>query len=95
MKRSGMSEDGDLSYVPTREECDAKLTSLINDKISREEIAEWAARWVRMDHPNMQNGAVWKMLRRASGADLISIDRPYLYGKEDFLAWRAELRKES
>jgi hypothetical protein len=36
--------------------------------------------------------AVWEALADMSAADMITTDRPYLYGETDFAAWADELR---
>lgn len=77
---------------PTRQEVEAKLSKLLSGNASREEVAEWAAKWVRMPAPNVEDRLVWKALTRLSGADMISTDRPYLYDENDFTSWLKELR---
>ena len=61
------------------------------EKISREEAAEWAMRWVGSDDPGDVDAAVWTALVQPSGTDLISTDRPYLHMREDFEEWLARL----
>ena len=77
---------------PTRADVEARLSRLLAGHVSREEVAEWAAKWVRMANPNVQDPRVWKALTQLCGADMISTDRPYLYDKQDFDAWLADLR---
>ena len=77
---------------PTRVEVAARLQGLIDGRLSREEVATWAKRWVTADDPRIRDQAVWSVLQSMSGADLISTDRPYLYGLEDFQAWLEELK---
>jgi hypothetical protein len=36
---------------------------------------------------------VWETLKNLAMADLVSTDRPYLYGREDFQTWLTELLK--
>lgn len=86
-----MSEHVD-GASPTRAEVEEKLAQLLADQASREEVAEWAARWVRDPDPNLDDPRVWEALTRFSGADMISTDRPYLYEKEDFDSWLGDLR---
>src|SRR5262249_25537635 len=76
---------------PTRTEVEAKLSDLLAGKSSREEVAEWAERWVRMSNPNVRDLQIWRALVRPSGADMISTDRPYLYDQQDFDAWFKDL----
>jgi hypothetical protein len=81
-----------VEAAPTRAEVDNRLSQLLVGQTSREEVAEWAAKWVRMANPNVEDLRVWKALTRLSAADMISTDRPYLYDKQDFDAWLRELR---
>ena len=87
-----MSARGEPTLPPTRLEVEAKLSELLGGNASREEVAEWAARWVRMPDPKVGDPLVWKALTRLSGADMISTDRPYLYDENDFNTWLKELR---
>lgn len=49
-------------------------------------VRSWAEQWVMAKDPDVQDGTAWRALTALAGADLISTDRPYLYGREDF--WR-------
>jgi len=77
--------------APTRDEVAEKLRGLIDGHLSREEIAEWASTWVRMRDPLVSDPRVWNALTEMAGADLISLDRPYLYDKIDFEVWLNDL----
>lgn len=86
-----MSAHGGAEPPPARRDVQAKLRDLLSGNVSREDVADWAAQWVRMANPNVKDLYVWKALTRISGADMISTDRPYLYGEQDFEAWLKEL----
>lgn len=79
--------------APSRAEVEEKLRGLIEGRYSREAVTSWAEQWVMAKDPNVQDGAVWRALTALAGADLISTDRPYLYGREDFLAWLNDLQQ--
>jgi hypothetical protein len=79
--------------LPSREEVASKLRGLIGDTTPREEVASWASTWVTSDEFPVDDERVWEALKNLAMADLISTDRPYLYGKEDFQDWLAELLK--
>jgi hypothetical protein len=68
-----------------------KLLGLVSGGVSREAVAEWAAQWVRLPDPEIDDAVVWKALTRLAGADMISTDRPYLYDENDFNAWCKDL----
>lgn len=86
-----MSENGDLGAPPSRVEVRAKIVALIGDEQVREQIANWAAHWVRLQHPYVEDSAVWEALKRLSGADLRQSQHAYLHTDEDFAAWLSEL----
>jgi hypothetical protein len=76
---------------PSRRAVIAKLRALVADTTSREEVASWASSWVRRPDAEVEGASVWNALNSMAMADLISTDRPYLYGKEDFVTWLREL----
>lgn len=77
--------------LPKRVQVEAKLTDLINDRCTREQIADWAIHWVIMDDPPVDDWGVWEALSAMAGADTITTDRPYLFGKADFVDWLKQL----
>jgi hypothetical protein len=81
-----------VERFPSRNDVIAKLHALVAETTSREEIASWASSWLRSGTAHVDDTRVWDALNSLAMADLISIDRPYLYGKDDFEAWLAELR---
>ncbi len=87
-----MSENNKILPAPSREEVEAKLIDLTEGRLSREEITLWAAQWVMQDDPDVDDLKVWNALVTLSGTDLISTDRPYLYGEEDFQIWLDDFR---
>lgn len=89
-----MSEHGN---VPTFGEVVEKLRLLAAGELSRQQASEWASPWiakyteVRFDANRELNRKVEKALDLLASADLISTDRPYLYGQSDFERWLNEL----
>lgn len=75
---------------PDRRQVEAKLVDLASGKITREEVAAWAERF---DLDVIDDELVVDALELLTGADMISTDRPYLYGPEDFRAWLAQFRR--
>ena len=76
---------------PAKSEIVDMLRMLARDEISREDAAEWAQPWVIEDEPPDMPKEIWKALTFLCSADMISIDRPYLYGREDFEGELAKL----
>ena len=79
---------------PTLEEVIARLEALTRTEISREEVADWAGRWVRLPNPGIDDDRIWTAIKKLSGADLPSTDRMYLHDENDFNNWLKELRGE-
>jgi hypothetical protein len=77
--------------VPSREDVELRLNDLIAGRIRREPIADWAKQWILPDAPHVDDPAVWRALTKLAAADMVTTDRPYLYGEEDFRDWLAEL----
>ena len=77
---------------PSREEVEQKLVDLIAERITPEDADAWAWRWVVADDPGIKDDNLWEAVSRLAGCALPSTDRPYLYGREDFEHWLAELR---
>jgi len=75
----------------------ARLDALIaaDDATSRLEAANWAMEYFAYDdpqvYPRVRDPAVREALAALSGADIPTTDRPFLYGPDDFRAWRAQL----
>lgn len=70
--------------APSRSEVAEKFRELIQESASREEVATWAQKWVIADKPPRMEKDIWDALQFLMSADLISIDRPYLYSTQDF-----------
>jgi hypothetical protein len=68
---------------------------LIDGELTREVAAEWAMLWVDARDPGVDDPVVWRALNDLAGADAPTIDREYLYEREDFEAWRDALRQGS
>lgn len=79
--------------LPPRNEVIVKLNALLRETMSRQEVASWASSWLTSTDGHVDDERVWNALNSLAMADLISTDRPYLYGKDDFEAWLTELMK--
>lgn len=67
------------------------LQSLIDGTMTRESAARWASRWAFERPDDIRSVRHLRALERIASADLSSLDRPYLYGKEDFTVWLSDL----
>jgi hypothetical protein len=82
----------------TKEEISNKFDELVNQTISREEIANWAA--VRQQaedqgkleyNPKKDEKKIWKAITYLIGVDLKDGPNSYLHSIEDFLQFRREI----
>jgi hypothetical protein len=69
---------------PTKSDVANKLMLLVRGEISRDDAAHWAQQWVIEDTPEEMPNEIWEALQFLCAADMISLDRPYLYEREDF-----------
>ncbi len=81
---------------PSRNDVERILIDLASGSLSPAEASDWANQWILVDFPpreeRVDDKVVWKALVLLSGADLKTIDRPFLHGKEDFEKWLKEFR---
>jgi hypothetical protein len=85
--------------IPNKKDIISKINDLIAGKISREEVSTWATEYILFDdpqiYPEIDDAVVWNAIKHLSGADLITTDRPYLYGITDFEEWLKPLQRTS
>ena len=83
--------------IPTFGEVVQKLKQLVANEISRQQASDWASPWI-VKYDEIQFDANYDLDRKIrealdclASADLISTDRPYLYGQSDFEGWLHDL----
>ena len=86
-----MSAPGDLGAPPTRAEVRERMLALIGSDECRQEMSDWAAQWIRLPDPNIEDAVVWQAIQRLAGADLRTDRNTYLHTEEDFWAWLRDL----
>ncbi|MFJ8087741.1 DNA-binding protein [Lysinibacillus sp. NPDC095746] len=72
---------------PTKEEIINKLKMILQGKLSREEVADWASEYVLQDEPNISDETVWELLKVVFGVDLLDSPDEYLHGEQDIKDW--------
>lgn len=77
--------------IPTREDLAVRLRGLISGSASRAQVATWASSWTDFDD-SIDDPVVWEGLERLAAADLDGVDRPYLFGSDDFELWLEEVQ---
>lgn len=86
-----MSDHGDLGAAPTRAEVREKILSLLGDDDVRHSVSDWAAQWIRLQDPNIEDLIVWQAIQCLAGADLRVSRTEYLHKEGDLLAWLKDL----
>ncbi len=83
--------------VPGLADVIQKLRELVAGEASRQEVSEWASPWivkfedVQFDKNRELDRKIKEALDCLASADLVSTDRPYLYGQSDFERWLGKL----
>ena len=76
---------------PTRKELISVLEQLIEGKLDRHFVADWAEKYDSDDSYYIEDKKVEEALYSLSMVDLPSTDREYLYTQTDFHLWIKEL----
>lgn len=72
---------------PTVNEVRALLIDILAHRVSWEYAADWAAQWVVVDEPTVEDEKVWRALTQIVGADSRVSPVQYLHTEPDFHAW--------
>ena len=85
-------------HIPSRHEIEGKLKQLVDNDLSREELASWAIEYSLYEndqiYPKVDDPVVWSAIVLISGADLRESENNYLHNKKDFEIWLAEFREK-
>jgi hypothetical protein len=84
-----------LTQHTPAEQVAAVLIDLLEGRVAREDVAEWASAYVRRHEPPDLTKRMWSAVERMAGADSPTTDRIYLYGENDFETWLRDLLIES
>lgn len=80
-------ESGEKMKQPTKEEIINKLKMILQGKLTLEEVADWASKYVMQDEPNISDETVWELLQIVSGIDLKDSPDEYLHVEQDIIDW--------
>jgi hypothetical protein len=72
---------------PTVESLIKKLQLVLDGKLSRETVADWALTFVMDDEPNIEDEVIWELLQIISGIDIKESPAEYLHAEEDIKEW--------
>lgn len=75
---------------PTKEEILSRFKLILQGRISREEVADWASEYVMQDSPDITDETVWDLLLIACGVDLKDSPDEYLHDEQNIKGWIKE-----
>lgn len=76
-----------MNMLPARHEIASIINQLRSGLIDRNYAAQWAFSIIDADDIRVTDQVAWKVIQCLGAADLISSDRDYLYGIDDFDDW--------
>ena len=83
---------------PTIEEVITKLKMVLEGKLTREEVASWAMKYVRDDSLafdiNRQDEKLWDLLDYVAGFDIKVSPEEYLHDEDDVKCWIRKFEKK-
>lgn len=75
---------------PTKEEILSRFKLILQGRISREDVADWASEYVMQDSPDVTDETVWDLLLIACGVDLKDSPDEYLHDEQNIKDWIEE-----
>lgn len=72
---------------PTKKEIIYKLELVLKNKLTREEVADWASDYTMKEKHYVSNLKVWQMLLTVSGLDIQDSPGEYLHTNDDIQSW--------
>jgi len=64
-----------------------KLKDILSGKLSREDVADWAMKYIEDDEVRIIDFKAWELLKQVGGIDLPESPEIYLYTEEDIRKW--------
>lgn len=80
-----------MQLAPSREMLVRTINDLSSGVLDRSEVATWALQLIEDESLCLSDRQIVRALKRLGAVDLPAPDRDYLYGREDFAEWQAEL----
>ncbi|MEO2076626.1 MAG: hypothetical protein ABGX20_14750 [Bacillus sp. (in: firmicutes)] len=72
---------------PTLREIIDRLQAVLDGQLTREEVADWASRYVMADDLTIHDEIVWDFIQILSGIDLLDSPTSYLHDEGDIHNW--------
>ncbi len=72
---------------PSKQEIISKLKKVLSEEISREEVSNWAIRYINNDELEIDDYTTWELLKDIGGIDIMESMNTYLYSDEDINSW--------
>jgi hypothetical protein len=82
----------DKGSFPERRVVEERLQGLLDERLTREEVAAWAWPFVEQPHPPVTDFPAWDALESLAMCDGRHDNGNYMYDKVSFRAWLEQLR---
>ena len=70
-----------------------KLREVLNNSLTREEVADWAMRFIEDDEADIKDFHAWELLKQVGAIDMIESPDNYLYSDDDIKKWITDFSK--
>lgn len=75
---------------PSKRQVIEKLEAILDERLSREQVVDWAMEFINNDEMELTDFQAWELLKRTGGVDAIESPDVYLYSFDDIKRWIAE-----
>ena len=79
--------NGNFSIEPNTKQLLEYLNLILDNKISRETVANYADQYILEDIPSIDDKKTWELITILSGIDTKITETEYLYSNEDIKDW--------
>lgn len=71
-----------------------KLNDILVGNLSREDVTEWAMKFIEDDDLHIEDFEAWEFLKQVGGVDMIESPDSYLYTEDDIRLWISEKKEK-
>ena len=80
---------------PSLEEIIRKLELVLENKLTREEVSDWAGSYIMDDQLNFHDNKIWDLLNLIFGMDIKDSPIDYLHTNEELENWIKEFKEKT
>lgn len=75
---------------PSLQNIIGKLHDILNHRLTREQVADWAMAFIKNDEVDIKDFNAWELLKQVGAIDIMESPNNYLYSVEDIKQWITE-----